>query len=69
MNTILELRRGRLLRVSGMGRTVSAHRGHVWITEENSDRDIVLGAGESFRLARPGLAIVEAFDDAAISIH
>ena len=69
MSTLLELDRGRVLRLKGAGRTVRAHRGHVWITEENSRRDIVLSAGQSVRLAQPGLALVEAFDDAAISIH
>ena len=69
MSAVFELPRGQVLRVSGMGRTVLAHQGRVWITEENSRRDIVLDAGQSFRLARPGLAVVEAFDDAAISIH
>jgi hypothetical protein len=51
------------------GRTVHAHEGLVWITEENGVQDVVLQAGESFRLARPGLAIVEAFGDASISIR
>ena len=52
----------------GAGRTVHAHAGRVWITEENGGRDVVLQAGESFRLAHPGLAIIEAFGDASISI-
>ena len=50
------------------GRTVRAHAGRVWITEENGSRDVVLEAGESFRLDRSGLAVVEAFSDASISI-
>jgi hypothetical protein len=66
---IVELPRGRLIRVSGLGRTVHAHSGRVWITEENSERDVVLEAGQSFRLVQPGLAIVEAFSDSSISIH
>ena len=33
--------------------------GKIWITEENSGRDIVLGAGESRRLTRPGCAVVQ----------
>lgn len=51
------------------GRTVRAHAGRVWITEENEPRDVVLEAGESFRLVRSGLAVVEAFSDASISIR
>jgi DUF2917 family protein len=69
VSSTVELRRGRLIRVSGLGRTVHAHSGRVWITEENSERDVVLEAGQSFRLVHPGLAIVEAFSDASISIH
>ena len=51
------------------GRTVHAHAGRVWITEENGTQDVVLQAGESYRLARRGLAVVEAFGDASISIR
>jgi ferric-dicitrate binding protein FerR (iron transport regulator) len=48
---------------------VHAHEGRVWITEEAASADVVLGAGESFRLARRGLAVVEALSDASISIQ
>ena len=41
----------------------------MWITEEDSLGDVVLEPGESFTLARSGLAIVEAFDDASISFE
>ena len=68
--TELHLGRGQHLPVRGAaGRTVHAHAGRVWITEENSASDIVLNAGQSFRLERPGLAIVEAFTDASLSIR
>ena len=53
----------------GAGRTVHAHAGRVWITEENRPDDVVLQAGESVRLDRHGLAIVEALSDAAISVQ
>jgi Protein of unknown function (DUF2917) len=65
----IRLARGKTLPVDGAaGHTIHAHEGRVWITEEHGE-DIVLSAGESFRLRRPGLAVVEAFSDAAISIH
>ena len=65
----IHIARGRTLPVrDAAGRTVLAHEGRVWITEEKG-ADIVLEAGESFRLGLPGLAVVEAFSDAAISIH
>jgi hypothetical protein len=65
----IRLARGKALPVrDGAGRTVHAHAGRVWITEERG-ADVVLEAGQSFRLARPGLAVVEAFSDASISIR
>ena len=64
----IDLQRGRFLRVmDGAGSTLTAHTGSVWITEEDGMRDVVLRAGQSLRLQRPGLALVEAFSDAAIS--
>jgi hypothetical protein len=66
---ILLLTRGETVPLrDGVGRTVRAHSGRVWITEENGARDVVLKPGESFRLAHSGLAVVEAFSDASISI-
>ena len=44
----------------GQGLVVSCVRGVVWITQSNGTDDIVVGAGESFVLDRPGLAIVSA---------
>jgi hypothetical protein len=40
----------------------------VWITEESALDDILLRPGDSFRLLRPGLAVLEAFEDAALHI-
>jgi Protein of unknown function (DUF2917) len=65
----IQLVRGEAVPVrDGKGRTVRAHAGRVWITEENGTRDVVLEPGESFQLAHSGLAVVEAFSDASISI-
>ena len=65
----IDLRRGTLFRVPrGAGKTVTAQAGSVWITEQGSLRDVILRAGESLRLARRGLALVEAFNDASISL-
>lgn len=65
----INLQRGQFLRVvDGAGSTVSAQAGFVWITEENSARDVVLGAGHSMLLRRPGVALLEAFSDASISL-
>jgi hypothetical protein len=65
----INLQRGQFLRVvDGAGSTVTAHGGAVWITEENSVRDVVLRAGRSMLLRRPGVAVLEAFSDASISL-
>ena len=64
----IELRRGRFLRVlDGAGSTVTAHAGEVWITEQDSRRDVVLRPGQSLKLRHTGLALIEAFSDASVS--
>lgn len=66
----VELQRGEILRLAASaGKRVRAHAGAVWITEEDSLKDVVLQPGETFTLARPGLALVEAFRDASISFE
>ena len=58
-----------LLKVrGGVGHTIVCHSGSVWVTQERDRSDIVLGAGESFALERNGLALVQAFEQSAISI-
>ena len=65
----IHLKRGAFFRVrEGAGRIITAHAGLLWITEQDSSCDVVLGAGESFTLARQGLALVEALRDASISL-
>ena len=69
MDTI-DLRRGRLLRVRrGAGTTVTAHAGAVWVTEEGRLDDVVLAAGQSVALGHRGVALIEAFEDASISLE
>ena len=66
----IELQRGKFLRVSGKaGSTLTTHTGSVWITEEDSPRDVVLRAGQSFTFHRQGLSLVEAFSDADLSLQ
>jgi hypothetical protein len=68
MRAMITLRRGRVLRLPDRaGSTITAHTGAVWITEEDNLRDVVLRQGESLKLARPGLILVEALADASIS--
>jgi hypothetical protein len=65
----LRLARGQTLKVQdGIGSTICAREGVVWITEENSRKDVVLEPGNCYRLGSPGLAIVQAFADASVSL-
>jgi hypothetical protein len=63
----IELQRGRLLRLRRAGSRLTVHAGSVWITEHGNLRDIILRPGESFVLAQPGIALLEACSDAALS--
>jgi len=65
----LQLARGQTIKLrDSVGSTICAREGTVWITEENSRKDVVLGPGACFRLAKPGLTIVQAFADASVSL-
>ena len=61
--------RGGLLRIEdGTDTVVRVREGAVWLTQEVDARDRHLGAGESFRLDRPGLAIVQALQHTTLSV-
>jgi hypothetical protein len=65
----LRLVRGQTLKViDALGRTICCNEGAVWITEENVPKDVVLEAGDCYRLSRKGLALVHAFGDAAVAL-
>jgi hypothetical protein len=64
----LRLARGQTLKLTdGVGSTICAREGTVWITEENSRKDVVLEPGHCFRLGKPGMTLVQAFADASVS--
>jgi len=66
----LQLARGQLLRVrDAAGSVICARSGTLWITEEDSRKDVVLEPGACFRLARPGLVLVQAVADAALTLN
>jgi hypothetical protein len=67
----VRLNTGELLDINdGEGFTVECLDGAVWITQSNDPRDIVLGAGESFVLDKPGLALVcAAAGPAAVAVE
>jgi hypothetical protein len=61
---LTRLPKGTLLRVSdSRGKGVAVFQGRAWVTQDGDSRDVVIGAGESFALDRPGMAIVQALDD------
>jgi len=65
----LRLARGQTLKIQdAVGSTICAREGTVWITEENSRKDVVLEPGHCYRLAKSGLTIVQAFADASVSL-
>lgn len=65
----LQLARGQTLKLKdGVGSTICAREGTVWITEEDSGNDVVLEPGNCFRVDRPGLTLVQAFADASVSL-
>lgn len=50
------------------GIRISCVRGVAWITQERDPRDLILAAGQSVVLDRPGLAIAYAFKEAVITL-
>ncbi len=65
----LRLARGQTVKLrDSIGSTICAREGIVWITEENSRKDVVLEPGHCFRIDRPGLTVVQAFADASVSL-
>ena len=59
VDSSVRLKAGELLDINdGEGFTIECLEGTVWITQSNDPRDIVLHAGESFVLDKPGLALV-----------
>ena len=50
------------------GIRVSCVRGVAWITQERDPRDMILAAGQSVVLDRPGLAVAYAFKEAVITV-
>jgi hypothetical protein len=65
----LQLARGQTLKLrDSVGSTICARAGTLWITEENSRKDVVLEKGACFRVGKPGLTLVQAFADASLSL-
>lgn len=63
------LKRNQVVTVrGGIGHSIICDSGIVWVTQDGDPRDVILSVGGSFRLDRAGLALVQAFGPAAISI-
>ena len=63
----LELAAGELVRLEAPGAIeVWCEAGRVWLTEEESARDVWLTAGQRATLAGNGLALLEAVRDARV---
>jgi len=66
----LRLARWQTLKLrDSIGSTICAREGTVWVTEENSQKDVVLENGACFRIGKPGLTLVQAFADASLSLN
>ena len=66
----IDLPYGKLLRIrEAAGVAITAHGGVVWVTEQGSRRDVLLKPGERFTLRGPGLAVLEALDNASVSLE
>lgn len=49
------------------GTTVCCRDGSVWITEERNPHDVILKAGNCYRLKEAGLTLLRAFGDATVA--
>lgn len=57
----MTLTRGDVVRIeNARDMQVCVERGAVWITQERDTRDVMLEAGQCFRLDRDGLALMSA---------
>lgn len=54
--------------IDGQGTLIACLAAKVWITQDGDERDIVLTAGETFRIDRPGLTLINGFGRATIAV-
>ena len=68
-NPLIGLKSGEVITLDDAeGVRITSRRGTVWVTEEGDDRDHVIGPGDAFTVARPGRTIVQALQDAWVSL-
>ncbi len=64
---VTRLKRGALQRLNDVeGCAVTVLSGMVWITQDGDPRDVFVSPGQTFRIDRPGLVLVEAINDASV---
>jgi hypothetical protein len=64
----VQLSRGQTLKLrDAVGSTLCALQGTLWITQEDSRKDVVLQNGACFRISKPGLTLVQAFGDSSVA--
>ena len=70
MNTRrIRVARGDHLRIrDGHGALITVGRGAAWLTQHGDRRDIVIEAGGSFRLDRPGVTMVSVISTAEVTV-
>ena len=65
----MPLLRNEQLRIEdGRDLLIHAWQGSLWITQEGDVRDVVLQAGQSFRLDRNGVALVKCWENAVLAL-
>ncbi len=52
----------------GRGMRLAVTAGKVWLTQHGDPRDVVLGPGECFVIDRAGRTLVQALDEARLSL-
>jgi hypothetical protein len=61
--------RGSLLRIDGgAGVLVHVREGEIWLTQEGSRKDHLLGAGQSFCVDRDGMTLAHAFRRSVVGL-
>jgi hypothetical protein len=67
--SVLTLEAGQVLSLDDAeGLRIRARTGTVWVTEEGSRKDHIVGPGDSLIVARPGRTVVQALQQARITI-
>ena len=52
-----------------LGFRIVCRSGSLWITQDGDQRDIIVESGDAFEFDRPGVAIVNAFKPATVSVE